>query len=899
MRQFVCYCLLALVPLTALAKKEAAHSEVPANLHWIGETPKSAKPVSFGIPFKKGEMKPTDSFALTTAQGEIIPADFWPTAYWPDGSVKWGGFAAVIPGGTEQVEFRVNAKARPSSRPPLRGEAECIRVEDGRQLCINTGTLKAYIPRTGSAFIDSLVLDGTRVAGQSQLICTTQNQPYSEDLNDLRFNHYTSSIQKVEVERAGNVRAVVKIEGKFLFNSSKHTVEWLPFTLRLYFYAGSEQVRIVHSFTYDGDQHSDFIRSLGVRFEVPMREQAYNRHVAFATQDGGVWSESVQPLSGRRILGSPAPAPSQRDLEWSQVAGQRIPEPSAFDEKGRALLHHWARWNTFRLTQLSDQGYAITKRAHANNQWIGTHTGQRAAGYVFAGDVSGGLGICIKDFWESYPASLQIDSATHETAFLTAYLWAPEGGAMDLRHYDNIAHDLNASYEDVQEGMSTPYGIARTSVLTLLPERAYPGKAAVAQRAQLLRADAPLVCTPEYLHDRRAFGIWSLPDYSNERRSAVENQLTDYLVFYTRAIDEHHWYGFWNYGDVMHQYDPARHEWKYDVGGFAWDNTELGSISWLWYSFLRTARPDIWRMAEAMTRHTAEVDVYHLGPFAGLGSRHNVSHWGCGAKEARISQAAWNRFYYYLTTDERTGDLMTAVKDADQMLYTIDPMRLALPREKYPCTAPARLRIGPDWVAYAGNWMTEYERTRDKKYLKKIQAGMKSIAALPQGMFTGPGVLGFDPATGILSWEGDPKETHTNHLKLIMGGFELLHEMMEMVPDKKFEAVYLDHNARYHKLTNNRFRISRLKGYAAAKLNDKALAEEAWKDMWHYSGPEQHYRFNPQPLLPPEVPQPLVESTETTTNDCALWSLDAIYLQEVIPASPPTPLPEERGVKTK
>ena len=454
---------------------------------------------------------------------------------------------------------------------------------------------------------------------------------------------------------------------------------------------------------------------------------------------------------------------------------------------------------------------------------------------------------------------------------------------MDLRHYDNVAHDLNASYEDVQEGMSTPYGIARTSVLTLIPERAYPGKAAVAQRAQQQAEDAPLVCTSEYLHSRRAFGIWSLPDSSNEQRAQVEQLLKDYLDFYVKAIDERHWYGFWNYGDVMHQYDPARHEWKYDVGGFAWDNTELGSISWLWYSFLRTARPDVWRMAEAMTRHTSEVDVYHLGPYAGLGSRHNVSHWGCGAKEARISQAAWNRFYYYLTTDERTGDLMTAVKDADQMLYTIDPMRLALPREKYPCTAPARLRIGPDWVAYAGNWMTEYERTRDKKYLQKIEAGMKSIAALPNGMFTGPGVLGYDPATGILSWEGDPKETHTNHLKLIMGGFELLHEMMEMVPNKKFAKVYLDHNANYHKVTKNRFRISRLKGYAAAKTDDKALAKEAWQEMWQYSRPAQHYRFEAHEVLPPEVPQPLTESIETTTNDCALWSLDAIYLQEVIP----------------
>lgn len=65
-----------------------------------------------------------------------------------------------------------------------------------------------------------------------------------------------------------------------------------------------------------------------------------------------------------------------------------------------------------------------------------------------------------------------------------------------------------------------------------------------------------------------------------------------------------------------------------------------------------------------------------------------MSHWGCGAKEARISQAAFNRFYYYLTADDRMADLMTAVKDNDQMLYTIDPMRLAQPREQYPCTAP-------------------------------------------------------------------------------------------------------------------------------------------------------------------------------------------------------------------
>ncbi len=326
----------------------------------------------------------------------------------------------------------------------------------GSHICINTGSLQAYIPKSGSAILDSLVLGGVKVAGRGQLVCTRQSEPFAEDVRTVHYSNYFSDVEKVEVERAGNVRAVVKIEGHYLYDMSQLEIVptsadlgkntglgmWLPFTVRLYFYAGSEQVRLVHSFIYNGDQHHDFIRSLGVRFEVPMREQAYNRHVAFATQNGGVWTESVQPLSGRRFLMKDG----DFSFEYKQVAGERIPEPDAFDQAGRDLLHHWAKWNTFRLTQLTDQGYAIQKRAHPNNQWIGTHTGQRAAGYVFVGDVSGGLGLSVKDFWESYPASLQVDSASHNIAFLTAYLWSPEGGAMDLRHYDNVAHDLNASY---------------------------------------------------------------------------------------------------------------------------------------------------------------------------------------------------------------------------------------------------------------------------------------------------------------------------------------------------------------------------------------------------------------------------------------------------------------------
>ena len=835
--------------------------------------------------------------------------------------MKWSGVAGVIPAGTERLTLeKAPRKAKTINKQPNTSIAITETPED---IQIETGLISVFIPRRGDFLIDSLLYKGTKVGEKARLICNTQNEPIQENTSQISFTHYIGEIKSVTIERLGSVRALVKLEGihrnrnkkidtnhsegegNYANNSDmnkRNNREWLPFVVRLYFYGGSEQIKMVHSFIYDGDQKKDFIRSLGIRFDVPMREALYNRHIAFSCADGGVWSEPVQPLVGRRILTlnktdnkknsnekkdaqqMPTDEPS---LQQQQMEGKRIPPYESFDEKNRSLLDNWASWNDYRLSQLTADAFSIRKRANNDNPWIGTFSGTRSDGYIFVGDITGGLGLCMHDFWQSYPSSIEISDARTPVATLTAWLCSPESEPMDLRHYDNVAHDLNASYEDVQEGMSTPYGIARTTTLTLIPQGGYTGKRTFADCAKQFSNPSLLMPTPNYLHARQAFGIWSLPDRTTPLRSRVEDRLDAYIDFYQKAIEQNKWYGFWNYGDVMHAYDPVRHTWRYDVGGFAWDNTELASNMWLWYNFLRTGRMDIWRMAEAMTRHTGEVDVYHIGPNAGLGSRHNVSHWGCRAKEARISQAAWNRFYYYLTTDERCGDLMTEVKDADHKLYDLDPMRLAQPRSEYPCTAPARLRIGPDWLAYAGNWMTEWERTGNTTYRDKIIAGMKSIAALPNRLFTGPKALGFDPSTGIITTECDPKLETTNHLMTIMGGFEIANEMMRMIDIPEWKDAWLDHAARYKKkaweLSHSRFRVSRLMAYAAYHLRNTQMAEEAWKDLFtrleHTPAPP----FRITTILPPEVPSPLDECTSISTNDAALWSLDAIYMQEVIP----------------
>lgn len=856
--------------------------ETDVPLSWVGEAPESDVPVTFGVPFDAGAVTTGSSLALASGSSEF-PTETWPLSYWPDGSVKWAAVAGTVPAGASPLCVRIG-KAKKGNRKHTK---EMLADDSGSQIVVKAGDSYVYIPKPDALgapvanIIDSIVTSGVRTAGAARLVGAVKDSPNPGTVGAVSLGCRLAS---AEVERNGAERAVVKLTG---VHASADGREWLPWTLRLGFFGSSPDIKVTHSFVFDGDQDKDFISALGLEVEVPMREAAYNRHVAFSTSGDGVWSEPVQPLVGRRVINNPATGKRTPSVQEMQMRGERVPEYDAFDEAGRQLIDDWAAWDGFRLSQLGPDGYTVRKKATADSPWIGTFGGHRARGCVYAGDISGGVTLAVKDFWQSCPSGLEVSGARSDTATVTAWLWSPDAEPMDLRHYDVRAHGLNSSYEDVQEGMSTPYGIARTSEITIRPDSGYRGKEAFAANAAAAGMESVLLPTPDYLHRHKAFGIWSLPDRSTPARADVEDRIDMYADFYRNAIEENRWYGFWHYGDVMHAYDPVRHTWRYDIGGFAWDNTELASNLWLWYHFLRSADPELWRMATAMTRHASEVDVYHIGPNAGLGSRHNVSHWGCGAKEARISQAGFNRIMYYLTADERLGDLMSDVTDSDQKLYTIDPMRLAQPREKYPCTAPARLRFGPDWLAYAGNWMTEWERTGNTRYRDKIVTGMESICRLPSRLFTGPLALGYDPATGVITSECDPKLQTTNHLMTIMGGFELMNEMMEVIPNKEWEDAWLEHATHYkqksREILHNRFRVSRLQAYSAWKRGDRKLADEAWHDLLttaeHTDAPRPEVTL----LEGSEVPAPLHEMSPVSTNDAALWSLDAIYMQETIP----------------
>lgn len=854
--------------------RASAFQPTPVTLKWLNGNPTKLTGTSWGVPWPKGQVSKNSGFILTKKDGSQLPLQSWTMAYWPDGSVKWTGFATVGDSATDGLSIQQGKQNFTGSTLQVKDE--------GTQISIHTGSMQCVVAKSGNILIPSIQVNNRQLAANGQLQCILQNGPDGNPDSSPAKQRYTGSIREAIVEQSGPVRAVVRLEGMFT-NSMRNL---LPFTIRLYFYAGVQDIRLVHSLVYDGDDQKDFIKGLGLHFDVPLLEDIPNRHVRFGGEEDGIWAEPIQPLNGRR------PTAYIND----QALGKKIPGNETTDAALKNLFTTMASWNDYKLVQHNANGFSITKRTNPTSSWLDVTGGKRASGIAFAGDLSGGLAISLKNFWQSYPAAFEVNNMRSSNAGITVWLWSPYADAMDLRHYDTTAHDLNTTYEDVQPGFSTPYGVARTSELMITPYSSMPTHKELAGRSAETQHTPLLVSNPEYLHQSGTLGIWSLPNRSTKGKQWIEDQLDKAIAFYQQEIDRREWYGFWNYGDVMHSYDAARHSWKYDIGGFAWDNTELSTDIWLWYSFLRSGRADIFAMAEAMTRHTSEVDVYHKGAFNGLGSRHNVNHWGDGSKEVRESQAILRRYYYYLTTDERTGDIMHAsAMYADSGLWNVDPLREILPKSKYPTHA----RFGPDWLGLVGNWMTEWERTGNTDWKKRILTGVRDFAAMPYGFFSGKNKdagMGYDPKTNHI-YQLDSSDIGGSHLATLMGGMEMAYELSPLMNDADFNKLYLQYcrlygapleevQAAFGKhirttLGDPQGDYARQPAYVYYVTRDPKYAARAWSQFLPAQPRNGYGKFDGQLLKGPSVFKPLYEIRNISTNSTAQWCLNAIELLQL------------------
>jgi hypothetical protein len=852
-------------------------------VRWLEGVPASCAGTTWGVPWPMGQLKKDQTFALKTDRGDEVPMQSWPIGYWPDGSLKWTAHSIGPDSGlSEKLTLAPGAPAAPKQSIVIKELDAAVEVD--------TGVIRCVVDRHGSAILASIQRDGKTILKDGHLILLMQDREMdSSESGIVTSESYVSSIDKVTVEQSGPLRAVVKIEGKHEVASG---LTKLPFVVRLYFHAGGDVVRIMHTFVFDGDESQDFIRGIGLRFGVPMRDQPHDRHVRFVGEGNGLWGEAVRNLTGlRRDAGNA--------IKSAQVAGTATPPLDQFPESVRAGLKYIPTWGDFTLSQLSADGFTMRKRTQSGYGWIAAGAGTRASGVGYIGGVTGGVAFGIRDFWQKYPAQLDIRDGASEEASVTMWLWSPDAPAMDLRFYhDGMGMEnhqqeldgLNITYEDYEKGFGTPQGIARTSEMYLWAASATPSRQKLVNFAASVRTPPQLACAPsQYLNTKVFGGLFSAPDRSTPTKSRIEDQLDFLIDYYKKQVEQRRWYGFWDYGDVMHSYDADRHTWKYDVGGYAWDNSELSPDLWLWYSYLRSGRADIFRLAEAMTRHTGEVDVHHIGRFKMLGSRHNVQHWGCSAKQLRISTAAYRRFYYFLTADERVGDLMRELVDADETFVTLDPIRKIRRGSYTPDRKALAVGFGTDWGSLAAAWLAEWERDPNTKYREKLINGMKTIASMPHGFFDSSSAL-YDLETGKFTL-ANQAQPGASHLSAVFGLVEICAELIMLTGDADFETAWLQYCELFNATgdeqakalgralgpLNLREAHSRLTAYAAVRKKDPALAQRAWREFFSGgAGYGVRNSLQTRKIQGPDVLNPIDEAPWVSTNASAQWGLAAI-----------------------
>ncbi|RDI76653.1 hypothetical protein Vi05172_g13358 [Venturia inaequalis] len=889
-------------------------TDASATVHWLEGKPAHNFGTTFGLPWPAGKF-PSNSttFSAKTSSNEQVALKSWISGQWADGTVKWSSHAF---GASDAASEAYTITAQTGSAPIKRQttnttQSRSLLVTDTSTLItVNTGKLTVSFPTTGRDLISKIQTASGKTIGENGRLILHSQSGVAEHLEDrgnssIQYLNFASKIQNVTVN-SNTVRALVTVNGIHQSTTAGAHEDWLPFVIRFYLYDNSDSIRVVHSLIFDAPAEKNFITGVGIRFGVPLAsEKAYNRHVRIAGVDGGLLSEAVQGITGlRRDPGTAVRA--------AQVKGETLPDISTWTKTVVAGLQWVPTWSDYSLSQLSSDGFTLKKRTKAGQGWINIPGGTRAGGLAYlGGSTVGGLAIGLRDFWKRYPSGLDISNAASDSGELTLWLYSPAAEPLDLRpyhdglgqgakNYTNQLAALDITYEDWEGGFNTPYGIARTSEAYIFGFEQTPTKEKLSEITKYVSQPPVLVATPERIHETKALGTyWSLPNNSSAKATEIESHLDFFFEFYKKQVEQRKWYGFLDYGDFMHTYDPDRHTWRYDIGGFAWDNSELSPDLWLWQYFLRTGRADVYRFAEALTRHTGEVDVYHLGSWKGLGTRHGIQHWGDSAKQARISQPMYRKPLFYLTGgDERIGELLDELLDVDKTYGVLDPSRKVRIDGWVPTpSSDVVFALGTDYSSLAASWLMAYER-RGPRWVEaksKLLSTLTSIAGLKNGFVTGSGLYSLTNST-LSPPPLDPNNTgivSVSHLSAVFGLVEVVSETIQYLGPalpKGFKEAWLDYcyyfnasraeqSARYGTSfgTQNLFQgHTRLAAYNAFETGNSSLAQRAWKDFFGSDGFKANGPWNTTLVSGADALVAVDEAAWLSTNEVAQYGLAAI-----------------------
>jgi hypothetical protein len=289
-------------------------------------------------------------------------------------------------------------------------------------------------------------------------------------------------------------------------------------------------------------------------------------------------------------------------------------------------------------------------------------------GWLDISDARRGVAIGLRHFLEEYPKELGYDP---RTSALEAFSWAPSAEPMSFARASSRIGSEGAIENWAQ-------GLAKTSEAVLYFHGADASTEQLRRTLRYVLAPPVAHADPAWYGASGAYGRFAPSSATLPELQRALDYKVDWVLF-NQGWEP--WFGMFDYGDVMVNFSGDA--WS------QWGHNEPAQDYSLWLQFMRTGDPRVFDAAQALSRHTMDVDNTHWPEdpdyggdtnhpldywrtlerppgtkWRGIGRRHSPQHW-----DHALSAHAWVPGWmadYYLAADHRALDV--AVQTAEMHL---------------------------------------------------------------------------------------------------------------------------------------------------------------------------------------------------------------------------------------
>ncbi len=499
------------------------------------------EPIRLGVPFAKGAVRNLADCLLLDDRGRPVPMQSRALDRWSDQSVRWGllDFFATHDGHPPACTYVLDTGAhRPDTSRAL------ATRQAGDRVVVDTGSGR-FVIRVGGTFPFEEV-----TCGGAPAVDPARGGLAIEDADGRRG---TAAILALDIEDAGPLRAVVRLEGTVARPGDGSPL--MRMVCRCHFFSGSTSVQFdlaLHNprrarhpgGLWDlGDSGSIFFRDVRIAFALP--------------QGGGpatVWhsAEPGRPLTACR---------GELNLFQASSGGEHWDSHNHVNRAGQVPL-------AFR-------GYRLTTQTDAPVE------GLRATPVVALRRDDAELAITLPRFWETFPKA--IDAGADTSTLALALFPRQHGDLHELQGGERKTHRFFVAFgRDAVTAL--PLDWARRPLVPRASPAHYAASGAV----------------PYLPGDREDAGS----AYDTLLASAVEGSQS--FQRKREVIDE---YGWRNFGDLYADHEAvfnresrpliSHYNNQYDaVGGFAIQFMRTGDLRW-------------WTLADDLAAHVSDIDIYH------------------------------------------------------------------------------------------------------------------------------------------------------------------------------------------------------------------------------------------------------------------------------------------------